>query len=137
MLLRLGQLLSNDPRLSKMLDKAHGLSKLSNLFANLLSSDLRNHCQLAKIENDELTVMVDGSIWASKLRYAIPDILKDLRTQPEFKSIKKIIYRVSASQSAVSLLEKTKTSKPEFSKENAALLKQLKEKLSKKCTNLK
>ena len=40
-------------------------------------------------------IIVDSAAWATNLRYAIPDIIKTLRTQPEFKNLQNIRYHVS------------------------------------------
>ncbi len=42
-----------------------------------------------------MVVIVDNASWATNLRYAIPDIIKTLRTQPEFKGLQSIHYHIS------------------------------------------
>jgi hypothetical protein len=47
------------------------------------------------LEGSTLAVVVTNASWATKLRYAIPDIIKNLRTQPEFKTITVIRYYIN------------------------------------------
>lgn len=82
--------------LDALCTKAHALTALGRLFASTLDAKLAPHCHLAQIDGEELWVVVDNSSWGARLRYAAPDILKDLQLQPEFKNIKKISYRVSS-----------------------------------------
>jgi|GEM_PF-6609443 len=42
----------------------------------------------------EALLVVDNAAWATKLHYAVPEILKGAVTQPEFKNLKKIRYAV-------------------------------------------
>lgn len=82
--------------LQNLLSKTKELQYLNKIFAFCLERNLAKHCRIAKIdtENRTLHVVVDNPTWATKLRYTIPDILKNLKTQPEFKNIKNISYSV-------------------------------------------
>jgi hypothetical protein len=74
--------------------KTQELQHLHNLFCRFISPDLIAHCHLAKLEDNKLHVVVDSAVWGARLRYAIPDILKNLKLQPEFKKVEKIQYHI-------------------------------------------
>ena len=96
----LGQILSCKHNiLPKLVDKAQQLSKFDRLFRSFFDAALARHCHLAELTATEAVVVADSSAWAMRLRYAIPDILKNVKTQPEFKELKKIRYCVSIDQS--------------------------------------
>lgn len=95
------QLFHNSSRFSKMIDETIKLKKLSFVFQSMLSDEFKNHCRLARIENTEMIVIVDNSVWAMKFRYLIPDLLKNLRTQIEFKKIKSIRYQIASSSNVM------------------------------------
>lgn len=102
---------------SKLLAKTVLLKRLDIIFKKMLEEDLALHCHFAKITNETLAVVVDNAAWATRLRYAIPDILKNLQTQPEFQAIKKIRYTVNLEASALNS-SKNRTKKPKISLEN-------------------
>jgi len=105
--------------LPELINKAKQLSKLDQLFRSFLDASLARHCHLANLSETEMLVVADNSSWATRLRYAIPDILKNIKTQPEFKDLKKIRYCLSAEQS----LSSPKKEKPKLSSVNEKLWK--------------
>jgi len=84
-------------------------------------------CKLAKIENGRALVIIDSSAWASKFRYAIPDLLKNLRVQPEFQNLKEIRYQITAQPFS----KKAKNNAPnaKLSEKNAELLRRTAKKI--------
>lgn len=92
-------ILSKNKDLQTLVIKAKQLNQLNRLFKSSLESTLAKHCSLAKMEKDQLTVIADNAAWATKLRFTIPDILKNLHIQPEFKSTKSIKILVATAQS--------------------------------------
>lgn len=82
----------NNSAFGKIVQQSQRLAKLNMLFKDFLESSLKKHCQLAQIEGSELVIIVDNASWATRLRYAIPEILKNIKTQPEFSAVKKIRY---------------------------------------------
>jgi len=92
----INQILTNkNSSLAKMIKKTVSLQDLNRLFQNILNNDLSKHCQIAKLSKNTLTIIVDNASWATNLRYGLPDIIKLLRTQPEFKNLKDIRYKIN------------------------------------------
>lgn len=92
----INQILTANKTLTKLINKTSSLQNLTQLFQNILDNDLSKHCQIAQKNKNTLTIIVNNAAWATNLRYAIPDILKLLRTQPEFKNIQDIRYRIKS-----------------------------------------
>jgi len=123
--------LHNSSKLSNVFDSLERLEKQNFVFKNILGPELATRCKLAKIENGRALVIVDSSAWASKFRYAIPDLLKNLRIQPEFQNLKDIRYQITAQP----FHKKNISIKPnaKLSEKNADLLR----KTAKKIQNVK
>ena len=108
-------ILSKSTVLQNLLNKTNELQYLSKIFAICLEEKLAKHCRIAKmdLENKTLHVAVDNPTWATKLRYVLPDVLKNLRTQPEFKNIKSIKYSVTQSTQGSLTINSTKIQIPQ------------------------
>jgi len=89
------QILTDNKILTKLIKKTSSLQNLNRLFQEILNNDLSKHCQIAQKTKNLLVIIVDNAAWATNLRYAIPDIIKTLRTQPEFKNLQNIRYHIS------------------------------------------
>lgn len=61
---------------------------------SFLGSPLNKHCILANYTNNIFTLHADSSIWASKLRYCIPDILEFMQHECHFDTLKTIRIKV-------------------------------------------
>lgn len=90
----IGQIINHNSVLEKLISTAKNLQYLNGVFRSVLETSLSQHCHLSKIDGTKLTVTVDSPAWASIFRYEIPEILKNLQSQPEFKDIKSIRYLV-------------------------------------------
>ncbi|MFA6408824.1 MAG: DUF721 domain-containing protein [Gammaproteobacteria bacterium] len=119
--------LHNSSKLSNVFDALERLEKQNFVFKNILGPELAMRCKLAKIENGRALVIIDSSAWASKFRYAIPDLLKNLRVQPEFQNLKEIRYQITAQPFS----KKAKNNAPnaKLSEKNAELLRRTAKKI--------
>lgn len=116
----IGEILKKNTQLTKLLNKSQSTKRLEYVFHSMLDSNLARHCQLTNISGSTLNVVVTNSSWATKLHYSIPDIIKGLRTQPEFKDISSIRYSISHD-----IQTKILKGKPvKISRSNALLLKE-------------
>ena len=61
---------------------------------SFLGSPLNKHCILANYSNNIFTLHADSSIWASKLRYYIPDILDFMQHECHLDTLKTIRIKV-------------------------------------------
>jgi hypothetical protein len=85
----------NKSLLPQLMQKTRYLQTLDKLLRTFMEHELAKHCRLAEIKDGkEMVIIAENAAWATRLRYAIPEILKNINTQPEFKTIKKIRYRI-------------------------------------------
>jgi hypothetical protein len=92
----IGEILGkNNSTLTKLIRKTQTSRDLAFIFQNALEANLAKHCRFASLEGHVITVTATNAAWATRLRYAIPDMIKILRTQPEFKMVTNIRYFVS------------------------------------------
>lgn len=92
MLRTVSQFLNNNQILGKIIPTLQRLQHIDSIFKTVVNLQLCEHCSVLKLEANAILIGVESPVWATKLHYSIPEILKNLRTQPEFKSITKINY---------------------------------------------
>jgi hypothetical protein len=85
-------------KLDTILRNAANLKRLNSLFQSALNLELAKHCYLVELNGDSISLMVDNASWATALRYAIPDMIKVLKTKPEFKTIQHIHFQLAISK---------------------------------------
>lgn len=90
----IGQIISNNVTLDDLIAQAKRLQYLNKVLSSVLEASLSQHCHLSKVDGNTMTIAVDSPTWATRLRYDIPEILKNARTQPEFKEVTAIKYVV-------------------------------------------
>ena len=92
----LGQILGkNNSQFQKLVVATQQTETYDKLLRSCLEAELAEHCHFAAINEQQLTIVVDNAAWATRLRYAIPDVLKNLRVCQEFKDIIKIRYTIN------------------------------------------
>ncbi|MEI8054892.1 MAG: DUF721 domain-containing protein [bacterium] len=89
----IGEILKkNNSPLTKLIKRNQEARNLSSVFQSMLDANLAKNCQFANLEGSVINVIVKNAAWATRIRYAIPDMLKNLRTQPEFRMITSVRY---------------------------------------------
>lgn len=68
-------------------DKAQYLTQLNKIFS-IEMQEWAEHCQIANFEAGRLNLQVGNAAWATRIRYAIPEIIKTLSSYTEFASLK-------------------------------------------------
>ena len=95
----IGEILKkNNSSLSKLIGKSQRTRDLASVFQSMLDADLAKNCKFANLDDSVITITVKNAAWATRIRFAIPDLLKNLRTQPEFKKVTNIRYLVNHHQ---------------------------------------
>ena len=84
----------NSP-ITELYKKGCSLSKIDKTLKKILDPSLREHFQIANINDDIAVLLASSSAWATRLRYNIPAILDALNNQLHFDSIKTIRIKVS------------------------------------------
>ncbi len=70
-----------------LLDKVNKLHDLNIFVKQYLTSPLVDHCQVANLRQGKLVLAVDSPVWATKLRFYLPELLSTLRQQPRFAGL--------------------------------------------------
>lgn len=118
----IAQILDNQTSgLAKLLAKAEITRRMDLMWKKNLDPDLARHCNFAKITKETLVATVDNAAWATRLRYAIQDILKNIQTQTEFQMVKKIRYVIRPEIATGEEPEKSQLKKPKISPESEKL----------------
>jgi len=62
------------PRLARLLRRVAALERLDNDFQSRLPELLCGHCHIAACRDGQVVLHVDSSAWATRLRYAVPEL---------------------------------------------------------------
>jgi hypothetical protein len=89
----IGEILGeNNSSLAKLIKKNQYERSLASVFQISLDANLVKNCKFASLEGSVVNITVESAAWATRIRYAIPDMLKNLRIHPEFRMITSIRY---------------------------------------------
>ena len=64
-----------------LLDGVERDDRLVKAVQSTLPAELRPHCLHATLDERRLSLLTDGPVWASRLRFAVPDVLAGLCAQ--------------------------------------------------------
>lgn len=68
-------------QLISLCHKSMQIESLNEQIKCYLPSDVQNHCRVSSFEKGILTFVTDDAVWASQLRYALPEIRDRLRKE--------------------------------------------------------
>lgn len=80
--------------LTRLTKAATAQQRLSKLFAAVIDPKLAKFCRFAHYERNQLTLLVANAAWITKIRFQAPELIKMLREQPEFATLKSISCRI-------------------------------------------
>lgn len=84
--------------LRKIVRQAQRLLATDQIIAAFLPENLQSHCQTAQVTATAITIIVDSAAWLTHLRYLKPQLLQQLKTQPQCVNLKDIIFRIQPQQ---------------------------------------
>ena len=64
-----------------MLERARKLARLERAVLQCLPAELGAHCNVVNLKNEILVLATPSPAWAGRLRFAVPDLLKQLKCQ--------------------------------------------------------
>ena len=88
--------LKSHNRLKPLLANARHVMKFDFLLKLYLEEPLKSKCQVSIFHGHRLLIFVDGSVWATQLRYQLPSLLKQLRQHPEMTKLKYIEIKIQS-----------------------------------------
>ena len=84
----------NNKIFAKLINKNKNLETLAGIFNSVIDPSIAKNCRLASIKDRVMHISVKNAAWANRIRYYLPEMLKNLRTQPEFHMVASIRYFV-------------------------------------------
>lgn len=104
-----------------ILERARKLARLEQAVLQLLPAELGGHCKVLNLKNETLVLATPSPAWAGRLRFAAPDLLKqlncrfslgirtvDLKVQPEIVKIQTLTSSpMQLSMNSATLLAQT------------------------------
>ena len=94
---RLDAIVAQNSILRQLLRQAAVHQKLDLQVKCLLEEPLNGHIQLAVIREGSLILVADSPAWAAKLRYQVPQLLRQITGNPVFPDIRTIRVKVATS----------------------------------------
>ena len=88
-------LAQGDSQLGKLLERARQIAALNPLVKQYLDANLAKHCQVCNLKNGRLIVITDKAVYATRLKYEIPELLTKLRQLDGFQNLIGIDCKVS------------------------------------------
>lgn len=92
--LQVGSLLQKNGALKRLLSEANRTTRLGRRLSGKLPKEFVPHTKLAALRDGCLVLLADTPAWATRLRYATPQILQQLSLCQEFVGVKSIRVRV-------------------------------------------
>ncbi|MBD3670525.1 MAG: DUF721 domain-containing protein [Gammaproteobacteria bacterium] len=81
-----------------MLRQVDRSRRLTHEVQNLLPSPLADYCQVVDLHEHQLTLVVASPVWAAKLRYLVPSLLKSFSSHQQLRHITEINIKISKLQ---------------------------------------
>lgn len=79
----------------ELIAHARQLQSLSSALRRCLPADAAAHVQVVRWGDGQLTVQVDSTAWATRLRYLSPQLLRQLQQLPEFTAAHRITLNIA------------------------------------------
>ncbi len=89
-----------NPRLTEICKRAIQLEELNSKIYTYLPSSLQKHCHVGSFTNGCLVIIVNDAVWASELRYSLPNLRDALRKEAG-------IYQLSSIKINITTLKTT------------------------------
>lgn len=113
---------SENHELASLITRVRLLDRYSRRLRQLLPTPLCDHCRIADIRENELTIGVDNAVWATKLRFHSPSLLSQLQQNyQELAGITRIKILV-LQETSLRVSEQPPQQPLQLSTENAAQL---------------
>ncbi len=94
--------------LTNIQSQAKKLQELNEIVLDYLPSEMQSHCHIGGFNNGCLVLTVDDAVWASQLRFLIPEIRDNLRKNNN-------IYQLSSIKITIDRNKTVKRTKKNFS----------------------
>ena len=91
---RIGALVAADPVLQRLLTRARALQQLDEVVKTWLPGKLAEKVTVAVVREGVLVLCAESPVWATRLRYEVPNLLEKAALHPELNHLKAVEVRV-------------------------------------------
>lgn len=84
----------SETQLGKLISQAQAIDTLNAVFTLALEPDLAPHCRVGYYDSGVLTLFAASAAWATRLRYAVPNLLSQLRALPTWAGLRSIQVKI-------------------------------------------
>lgn len=74
--------------------KLKRLEELEQILKTHIDPKFVNHCRIASFSEGMLVLMTESALWATHIRFAVPELLKKLRHHESFQSLTQIQTKI-------------------------------------------
>ncbi|MDH5183766.1 MAG: DUF721 domain-containing protein [Gammaproteobacteria bacterium] len=89
------KLLTSSKQAKGLLQRVAHNKQLTSIMQASLPSPLASFCQTGTLTDNRLTIITSSPVWAAKLRYLLPALLKQLQTHKPFSQVTEINIKIS------------------------------------------
>lgn len=79
---------------ARAMQRGKKLQQLSRWVQSALDAELAKHCQAINLRGNTLYLATDATVWATRLRYQLPSLLRSLQERHELRDLRDIQVRV-------------------------------------------
>lgn len=105
--------------MERLIQRGSQLLRVDKLVRSLLGSAFGEHCRVANIKGNCLLLHVDSTVWATRIRYQLPELLRNMQQTEQLKQISEIQLRVQPQERDASPAKLTPTRKAVMSRDAA------------------
>lgn len=87
----------NSNNLNDIFKKLHQIESLQTLWLSFVPENLRAYTKVANYRDDCLIIAVASAVWATELRFNVPNLLETLRKAGNLYQLRSISYFVDPS----------------------------------------
>ena len=89
------KLLTSSRQAKGLLKRVAQNKQLTSVLQANLPSPLAEFCQAGELSNNRLTIITASPVWAAKLRYLLPSLLRQLQNHKSFSQVTDINIKIS------------------------------------------
>jgi len=97
---RIGSIVAQTPALTRLIERAHELQQIDTVVGEWLPAVLRPEVKVAVTRGDTLVLTATSAVWATRLRYEVPELLERARESKSLAHIQRIQVRVDTPAAA-------------------------------------
>jgi hypothetical protein len=90
----------------RAIQRGKKLQQLARRVQSALDPELASHCEVLNLRGNSLILATDATVWATRLRYQLPTLLRSLQQYPPLKDLNDIQIRVKPATVQPSLQRK-------------------------------